>query len=172
MGRKKAGTSFVSLNFASIKFSDFRDFWPASWNFVPARSFKTAKSRSKIPTKLNTCRVWDSLFPNIWSKYGYCILHISTYSHDIRVSVTYLITATSINNRTIDIRWDFCFLFVVLAKSKNVCIFNNMLTCKMSWTYKKVKHVCIFNNMLTCKMSRTYKKKFTYMLFWFNGLKF
>ena len=69
--------------------------------------------------KLNICRVWDSLFPNIWSKHeiGPRISHISTCSHYIRVPVTYLITFTLINNRNINIKWDFRFLF--LLKSRN-----------------------------------------------------
>ena len=53
--------------------------------------------------KLYTCRVWDSLLANIWSKYDddTHILHISTYGNKIRLSVTYLITITLINNRKI-----------------------------------------------------------------------
>ena len=74
--------------------------------------------------KLNTHWIkylpsWDSLFPNIWSKYDtdIGILHISIYGIEIRVSVTYLIPITLISNRNIDIQWDFCFLFLV--KSRN-----------------------------------------------------
>ena len=52
------------LNFASIKFRDFRDFWLFSRNFVPTKSLKTAKSQNWVPAKLNTWRVSDSLFPN------------------------------------------------------------------------------------------------------------
>ena len=39
----------------------FLNFWSFLQNVLPVKSFKIAKS--------NTCRVWDSLFPNIWSKY-------------------------------------------------------------------------------------------------------
>ena len=45
------------LNFAGIKFRDFRDFWPFSRRFIPARSLQ-----NQIPAKLNTYWVWDSLF--------------------------------------------------------------------------------------------------------------
>ena len=58
-------------------------------------------------------------FPNIWSKYDIDtrilhistgILHISTYSNEIRVSVTYLITITLIKSRKIDMQGDCSFL--------------------------------------------------------------
>ena len=77
------------------------------------------KSQNQKIAKLNTCRVWDSLFPNIWSMHyvDTRISRISTYSNEIRVSVTYLIIITLINNRKIDIQWDFRFLF--LLKSWN-----------------------------------------------------
>ena len=103
------------LSFTGIKFCDFRNFWPFWRNFV---LYPRKVSNHKI-AKLNSCRVWDSIFPNIWSK-NYVdtrILRISTYSNEIRVSVTYLITITLINNRKIDIQWDFRFLF--LLKSRN-----------------------------------------------------
>ena len=81
-----------------------------------------------MPPKLNTCRVWDSLFPNIWSKYDTdtCISHMSTYSNKIRVSVTYLITNTLINNRKINIPSDFSFLiFTDIAKLNTHEMFGN-----------------------------------------------
>ena len=83
------------------------------------KRIKTTKSRNQIPAKLNPCQVWDSLFPNIWSKYDIDnrTLHISTYSNEIRVSETYLITIEFINNRKTDIQWDFRFFY--LLKSQN-----------------------------------------------------
>ena len=58
---------------------------------------------------LNTCQVWDYLSLNIWSKYDIdtCVLYMSTYINGIRVFVIYLITNTLIDNRKIDIQWDF-----------------------------------------------------------------
>ena len=81
-----------------------------------------------MPPKLNTCRVWDSLFPNIWSKYDIdtCISHMSTYSNKIRVSVTYLITNTLINNRKINFPSDFSFLiFTDITKLNTREMFGN-----------------------------------------------
>ena len=59
------------------------------------------KFQNHKTTKLNTCQVWDSLFPNIWSGCGFDtrISHISSYRNKIGVSVTYLITITLINDR-------------------------------------------------------------------------
>ena len=68
----------------------------------------------------NTSRVWDSIFPNIWLKYDIDtrISHISISGNEIRVSVTYLVTITLINNRKKnDIQGDFRFL--ILLKSRN-----------------------------------------------------
>ena len=60
----------------------------------------------------------------------------STGNHEIRVSVTYLITITSINNRKTDIQWDFHFFLLKIAKL-NTCerFYNHQMaklnTCKM-----------------------------------------
>ena len=76
-----------------IKFRSIRDFWPFSPNFYPWKVSKPQNREIKYPRNLNTCRLWDSLFPNIWSKYDVDthISHISTYSN---ISVTYLIINT------------------------------------------------------------------------------
>ena len=75
------------LNGATLK---IRDFWPFSRNFVPAQ-FQNRKIAKLNTRKIITCRIWDSLFLNIWSKYDIDtrISHISTYSNDIRVFVTF-----------------------------------------------------------------------------------
>ena len=67
-----SGNHISTYPYLYIKGVKFRSFWPFSRNFVPAKSFKIAK--------LNTCRVWDYLSPNIWSKYDIYnrISHIST----------------------------------------------------------------------------------------------
>ena len=107
------------LSFPGVKSRDFRDFWTFPQKFVPAKSLKTTKSRNQTIEKLNTCRVRDFIFPNIWSKYDIdtLISHTSTYSNKIRVSVTYLIKIALISNRKIDIQWD--FRFSLLLKSRN-----------------------------------------------------
>ena len=118
-----ANNTLKVLIFTGIEFCDFRDFWPFSRNSLPTKSFKTTKPQCQITAKLNTCRVWDSLFPNIWSKYDIdtCILHIFTYSKEIRVSVTCLITIAMINNRKIDTQWDFSFLIFTEIAKLNTC---------------------------------------------------
>ena len=65
--------------------------------------------------KLNACRVWDFLLPNIWSKYDIDtgISHVATYSNKIGVSVTCLIAVTLTNNRKIDIQ---CTHFLLLQE--------------------------------------------------------
>ena len=45
-----------------------------------------------------------SFLYNVFDDIDTCILHISAYSNEIRVSVTCLITITLINNRKIDIQ--------------------------------------------------------------------
>ena len=89
------------LNFAYIIFREFCDFWPFSLNYVPAYSFENHKI-----AKLNTCQLWNSLFPNIWSKYDIDtrISRVLRKANEIRYSVTYLITITLINNRKFDIQ--------------------------------------------------------------------
>ena len=54
-------------------------------------------------------------FFNISPKYDIDtrISHISTYSNEIRVSVTYLISITLINNKKIDIQGDLRFLILL-----------------------------------------------------------
>ena len=60
------------------------------------------------------------------------MLHISTYSHEIRVSVTYLITITLINNRKIDIQMRLSFLvFTEIAKLNTREIFCNQQIAKL-----------------------------------------
>ena len=123
----------------NIKFCDFRDFWPLLRYFLPAKSFKTTKSQNYIPTKLNTVRVWDSLFPNIGSKYNIDtrISHISTYSNKTRVSVTYLITITLINNRQTDIQWGFrCLFYNEIPKLNTREVFFNHQIAK--WNTHKM----------------------------------
>ena len=96
--------------------------------FCTCEKFRNHKIAKLIHTKCNTCQVWDYLFPNIWSKYDINthMSYISAYSHETRVSVTYLITITSINNRKIDIQWDICFLFLLKITKLNTCeIFCN-----------------------------------------------
>ena len=71
-------------------------------------------------------------FPNTWSKF-YADNGISqtfTYSNKIRVSETYLITATLINNRKIDIQWDFHYLLNTREIFCNHQI-TKLNTCKM-----------------------------------------
>ena len=100
------------LNFAGITFCNF---WPFSQNSMPAKSLKITKSRNSKPAKLNTCWAWDHyflIFDQILDN-DTCISHLFTYSNEIRVSVTYLITITLINNRKIDIQWDFSVLFLM-----------------------------------------------------------
>ena len=101
-----------SLNFAGIKLHNLRGFWPFR-EILYHWSFKTTKSRSHIPVKLKTYRVWDSVFPNISSKYD---ISISVYSNKNRISVTYLITITLINNRKIDMEWLLFLIFSEIAK--------------------------------------------------------
>ena len=123
------------------------------------KSFKNHKI-----AELNSCRVWDSLFPNIWSKYDIDdrISHISTnsvgtgrklnvhktfrkrlrrllnvlctfnlcpvstgYGDEIRVSATYLITITLINNRKNDVNEISFFHFIEIAKWNTREMFSN-----------------------------------------------
>ena len=74
------------------------DFWSFSWSFVNAKSFKTTKRVSNL--KLSKRDV-DSLFPNMLPKHDVDthISPFSTYSNEIRVPVTYLITVIWINNK-------------------------------------------------------------------------
>ena len=107
------------LNFAGITFCNFYNFWPFLQNSGPAKSFKTTKSRNSKPAKLNTCWAWDLcflIFDQILDN-DTCISHLFTYSNEIRVSVTYLTTITLINNRKIDIQWDFPFLFLMKLRN-------------------------------------------------------
>ena len=59
-------------------------------------NFKIANLGNQKPQKLNTCRVWGSFFPNIWSKCDIDtrIPHISKNSNKIRVFVINLIRLT------------------------------------------------------------------------------
>ena len=84
--------------------------------FFHFAKFSTCKKfqNHKI-AKLNICRVWDSPFPNVWSKYDIDTRtsHVSTYSNENRVLVTYSIIVTLIRNRKIKIQSDFRFLFLL-----------------------------------------------------------
>ena len=86
------------------------------WSFSIFAKFSTCKKfqNHKI-AKLNICRVWDSPFPNVWSKYDIDTRtsHVSTYSNENRVLVTYSIIVTLIRNRKIKIQSDFRFLFLL-----------------------------------------------------------
>ena len=95
-------SNFVTLQFVAI-FAKFCD---------------REKSQNHKIVKSNTCRLWDFLFPNIWLKYDIDtgISHISSYRNKIRVSVIYLLTVALINNRKIDIQWDFCFLLLLKSR--------------------------------------------------------
>ena len=68
--------------------------------------------------KLNTAEFEILFFLMFWSKYDIDtrMSHISTYGDEIRVSVTYLITITLINNEKTDTRWDFRFLFSMKSR--------------------------------------------------------
>ena len=68
-------------------------------NFGP---FLRKTANYKI-AKLSTIQIWDSLFPNIWSKYDIDthILDISTYGNEIRISVTLITIAFITNTREI-----------------------------------------------------------------------
>ena len=104
----------------------------------PQKVSKPQNREIKYPKKWNTCRVWNSLFPKIWTKYDIDIRtwHISTYSNEIRISVTYLIKITLINNRKINIPWDFRFLFSL--KLQNI-ILVKCFTITKSWNYVPAK---------------------------------
>ena len=56
--------------------------------------------------KFQNCKIAIKYLPSLRSKHDIDnhMSHISTYSNEIRVSVTYLITITLINNRKIDIQ--------------------------------------------------------------------
>ena len=90
-----------ALNFVGVKFREFRNFW--------------LFSRSFVPVKLNTCQVCDFLFPNI-------LILIPVHRTSLpsvtkfRVSETYLITITLINNRKIE--WDVRFLFFLKLRNQ------------------------------------------------------
>ena len=56
------------------------------------------------------------------------VINQSTYSNEIRVYVTYLITTILINNRKIDIRWDLSFLFLV--KLRNIILVKSFAITK------------------------------------------
>ena len=53
------------------------------------------------------------------------MLHISTFSNEVRVSVTYLITIALINNRKIDSQWDFRFRTLAEITKLNVLQSSN-----------------------------------------------
>ena len=122
-------------------------------NFTKFCSFK--KFRNPKITKLNPCGVRDSHSPNIWSKYDTSIpiLHISTYSHEIRACETYFIPIPLINNRKIDIHWKIRFLFLLklqnwipmkcfaMTKSRNYipkkCFF--FFNCEIKYTRNLIR---------------------------------
>ena len=97
-----------------IQFCNFRNFKPFSQIFVPVK--KVSKPQNREIKYLSSLRYF---FCNIGWEYDIDtrISHVSTYSNEIRVFVTYLITFRLINNRKIDIEWDFRFLFSL--KSRN-----------------------------------------------------
>ena len=106
--------SLISCYLKDIKICDFCNSDHFREIFYPGKVSKPQNC------ELNTCPVWDSLFSNIWSKYDIDtrISQISSYSNEIRVSVTYLITITLISNRKVDIQRDFRFLFLMKSRNK------------------------------------------------------
>ena len=110
---------FKGVKFDRYNISRFSQFLTIFAKFCYRGKFQDHKIAKLNTAKLNTYRAWHSLFLNIWSKSDIHthISCVSTYSNEIGVSVTYLITITLINNRKIDIQWDFCF--ILLLKSQN-----------------------------------------------------
>ena len=116
-----------ALNFVGVKFREFRNFW--------------LFSRSFVPVKLNTCQVCDFLFPNI-------LILIPVHRTSLpsvtkfRVSVTYLITITLINNRKIE--WDVCFLFFLKLRNQIQMYF---------FPIAKLSHSEIDTSKVQCKVN-------------------
>ena len=115
-------TSFqrrVYSDLKAIKFGGNLISWFPHFLTIFTKFCTHEKFQNNEISKLNTCRVWDFLFPNIWWKYDIDIRisHVSTYSNKTRVSVTCMMTITLINNRKSDIQWDFRLLFSL--KSRN-----------------------------------------------------
>ena len=126
---------FIDINADYLEGNKYLRIMTIFAKFCTCKKYQNNKN-----TKLNTCQVWDSLFPNIWSKYDIdtCILHISINSYEIRVSVTYLIPITliSVTTERLIFKGTFVSFFNKIAKLNTHEIFCNhqmakLSTCKM-----------------------------------------
>ena len=110
-------------------FSLFLTIFAKFWTRVKFQKYNIAKL---IPAKLNTCQIWDSLFPNIWSRFDIIATRVSRVYVNNKIWVSYLITITLINDRKKWYSMKLSFLiFTEIAKLNTREIFCNYQISKL-----------------------------------------